>query len=70
MHLAEDLDWIEKNPTKRFKLRFDQVDMVYLSKAELQKIKNKNSKELPIKSTGTFSCSAVILDCHKAMSRS
>jgi len=41
MRLAEDLDWIEKNPTKRFKLRFDQVDMVYLSKAELQKIKDK-----------------------------
>lgn len=41
MRLAEDLDWIEKNPTKRFKLRFKQVDMVYLSKAELQKIKDK-----------------------------
>lgn len=44
MRLAEDLDWIEKNPTKRFKLRFDQVDMVYLSKAELQKIKEKEFK--------------------------
>ena len=33
MRLAEDLDWIEKNPTKRFKLRFHHVDMVYLSKA-------------------------------------
>lgn len=45
MRLAEDLDWIEKNPTKRFKLRFDQVDMVYLSKAELQKIKEKEFKK-------------------------
>lgn len=41
MRLAEHLDWIEKNPTKRFKLRFDQVDMVYLTKLELEKIKNK-----------------------------
>lgn len=40
MRLADDLDWIENNPTKRFKLRFDQVDMVYLSKAELQRIKD------------------------------
>ena len=44
MHLSEDLDWIEKNPTKRFKLRFHHVDMVYLSKAELQKIKEKKFK--------------------------
>jgi hypothetical protein len=35
MRLTKDLDWIEKNPTKRFKLRFDQVNMVYLSKTEL-----------------------------------
>ncbi|SHF55494.1 Site-specific recombinase XerD [Salegentibacter echinorum] len=41
MRLAEHLDWIEKNPTKRFKLRFDQVDMVYLNKPELEKIKNE-----------------------------
>ena len=41
MRLAEHLDWIEKNPTKRFKLRFDPVDMVYLSKEELEKIKNQ-----------------------------
>ena len=41
MRLAEHLNWIEKNPTKRFKLRFDQVDMVYLSKPELEKIKNQ-----------------------------
>jgi len=41
MRLAEHLDWIDKNPTKRFKLRFDAVDMVYLSKAELEKIRNQ-----------------------------
>ncbi|MGM0933271.1 MAG: site-specific integrase [Bacteroidota bacterium] len=41
MRLAGDLDWIEKNPTKRFKLRFDKVDMVYLTKLELEKIKNE-----------------------------
>ena len=42
MRLAEHLDWIEKNPTKRFKLRFDSVDMVYLSKSELEKLKNNS----------------------------
>ncbi len=41
MRLAEHLNWIEKNPTQRFKLRFDQVDMVYLSKPELEKIRNQ-----------------------------
>ncbi len=41
MRLAEHLDWIEKNPTKRFKLRFDSVDMVYLSKSELEKLKTQ-----------------------------
>ena len=40
MGLAGDLDWIEKNPSKKFKLRFEQVDMVYLNKTELEKIKN------------------------------
>lgn len=44
MRLAEDLVWIEKNLTKRFKLRFDQVDMIYLSQEELQKIKNQKFK--------------------------
>lgn len=41
MRLAEHLNWIEKNPTQRFKLHFDQVDMVYLSKPELEKIKTQ-----------------------------
>lgn len=41
IRLAGDLDWIQKNPTKRFKLRFDKVDMVYLTKLELEKIKNE-----------------------------
>jgi site-specific recombinase XerD len=41
MRLAEHLNWIEKNPTQRFKLHFDQVDMVYLSKPELEKIRNQ-----------------------------
>lgn len=43
--LAENLEWIEKNPTRRFKLRFDQVDMIYLSKLELEKIKKKELKK-------------------------
>ncbi|MGW1455703.1 site-specific integrase [Salegentibacter agarivorans] len=41
MGLAGDLDWIEKNPSKKFKLRFEQVDMVYLNKTELEKIKSE-----------------------------
>ncbi|RXG21883.1 site-specific integrase [Leeuwenhoekiella marinoflava] len=40
MRLAVDLDWIEKNPTLRFKLRFDKVDMIYLNKQDLSKLKN------------------------------
>jgi len=49
MRLAEHLNWIEKNPTQRFKLHFDQVDMVYLSKPELEKIKNQEF-EKPVQS--------------------
>ena len=45
MRLAEHLNWIEKNPTKRFKLHFDQVDMVYLNNPELEKIKNQEFKK-------------------------
>lgn len=41
MRLALHLEWIEKNPTLRFKLRFDRVDMVYLDKEELERIENK-----------------------------
>ena len=41
MGLAGDLDWIEKNPSKKFKLRFEQVDMVYLNNTELEKIKSE-----------------------------
>lgn len=39
MHLAEDLEWIEKNPAKRFKLHFEAVDVVYLTPLELSKIR-------------------------------
>ena len=59
MRLAEHLDWISKNPTKRFKLRFDPVDMVYLSKGELEKIKNhtlKNSTLRLNRDIFVFSC--------------
>lgn len=38
MRLAEDLEWINKNPTKRFKLHFDSVDVVYLTRLELSRI--------------------------------
>lgn len=39
MNLAENLSWIEKNPSKKFKLRFDKVDMIFLSLKELEKVK-------------------------------
>lgn len=45
MRLAEHLGWIEKNPTLRFKLRFKSVDTVYLSKPELERIKNAKFKK-------------------------
>ncbi|MGP1992901.1 site-specific integrase [Zobellia laminariae] len=40
MRLAFHLEWIEKNPTLRFKLRFDRVDMVYLDHQELERVRN------------------------------
>ncbi|HET8839721.1 MAG TPA: site-specific integrase [Flavobacteriaceae bacterium] len=38
MNLAMDLEWIEKNPSQRFKLHFNSVDVVHLNKEELLKI--------------------------------
>src|SRR5699024_8621324 len=38
MNLAHDLEWIEKNPAIRFKLRFDTVDVVHLNRDELEAI--------------------------------
>lgn len=46
MRLAQDLDWIEKNSTTRFKLRFEKVDVVYLNKQELETIKTKKLERL------------------------
>lgn len=45
MRLAQDLDWIDKNPTKRFKLHFDQVDVVYLTRNELGRIQQLELKK-------------------------
>ncbi|GAA0751554.1 hypothetical protein [Psychroflexus lacisalsi] len=70
MRLAEDLNWIEKNPTKRFKLRFDHVDMVYLSKAQLQKIKEMKLKDRLTKPIATFLYSVVIRVYLMVMSKS
>lgn len=59
MNLAMDLEWIEKNPSQRFKLRFDSVDVVHLNKEELQQIEEtdfeKPSLEL-VKDIFIFSC--------------
>jgi site-specific recombinase XerD len=51
MRLALHLEWIEKNPTLRFKLRFDKVDMVYLDRQELERIKNGEFERTALKVT-------------------
>lgn len=59
IRLAVHLNWIEKNPTQRFKLHFDQVDMVYLSKPELEKIKNQEFEKTTLsinRDIFVFSC--------------
>lgn len=59
MRLALHLEWIEKNPTLRFKLRFHKVDMVYLDKGELERIKNKEFERTALTVTRdifVFSC--------------
>lgn len=38
MNLAEDLEWINKNPVKRYKLRFDEVDTGFLTETDLKKM--------------------------------
>lgn len=35
-NLAMDLEWIEKNPFARFKLKFSKYERAFLSKSELQ----------------------------------
>lgn len=42
LRLARDIEWMEKDPSARFKLRLDKVDMVYLNEEELELIKNVN----------------------------
>ena len=39
--LAEDNEWIEKNPFKRFTMKEHEVDKVVLTEAELKKIEDK-----------------------------
>ena len=51
MRLALHLEWIEKNPTLRFKLRFDRVDMVYLDKQELERVSNGQFERSALKVT-------------------
>ena len=66
MRLAQDLDWIEKNPTKRFKLHFDKVDVVYLSKPELEKIKNQKLE----KTTHKINRDVFIFACYTGLAYS
>lgn len=44
MGLAMDMEWIDKNPSKRFKLHFDPVEMIYLTKVELETIVQEEFK--------------------------
>jgi len=48
MNFAHTLEWIEKNPIKKFKLKFDSVDMGYLSEKELYKIQQAELKREPL----------------------
>lgn len=41
LNFAESLEWIEKNPASRFKLKFTSVDTGYLTEAELELIETK-----------------------------
>ncbi|MFD2697424.1 site-specific integrase [Mesonia sediminis] len=59
INFAEDLEWIEKNTVKRFKLRFDQVDKGYLTKADLAKLINaefENDTLEVVKDVFLFAC--------------
>ncbi|WP_240032214.1 phage integrase SAM-like domain and Arm DNA-binding domain-containing protein [Psychroflexus aestuariivivens] len=49
MNLAEDLEWIKKNPVKRYKLRFEEVNTDYLTKEELSKLINTEFKKTTLK---------------------
>ncbi len=41
LNFAESLEWIEKNPASRFKLKFTSVDTGYLTEEELELIETK-----------------------------
>lgn len=42
MNLALNLEWIDKNPFKRFKLKFKKYQSFFLSKYELEKLEHLN----------------------------
>lgn len=59
MNFAHTLELIDKNPTKRFKLKFKKVDMSYLTKAELEKIEKlvlTSDKLQVVRDVFVFSC--------------
>ncbi|MFN2261959.1 MAG: phage integrase SAM-like domain and Arm DNA-binding domain-containing protein [Psychroflexus sp.] len=62
MNLAEDLEWIKKNPVKRYKLRFDEVDTDYLTKEELSILINTEFKKTTLKQVKMSLCLPAILD--------
>ncbi|WP_369449850.1 site-specific integrase [Algibacter lectus] len=47
LNLAIDLEWIEKNPFARYKLKFQKFDRAFLSKSELQILELGTLKQDP-----------------------
>lgn len=59
MNLALDLEWIDRNPFKRFKLRFERFKKEFLSKHELTLLENARFRDRGLQITKDvfiFSC--------------
>ncbi|WP_317130257.1 site-specific integrase [Aggregatimonas sangjinii] len=59
MNLAMDLEWLDKNPFDRFKLKFNKYEKAFLSKQELKIFENSELKEKKlqtVKDIFVFSC--------------
>ncbi|WP_430905609.1 site-specific integrase [Maribacter sp. 2-571] len=59
MNLAMDLEWLDKNPFDRFKLKFNKYEKAFLSKQELKIFENTQLKEKKlqtVKDIFVFSC--------------
>lgn len=59
VQIAEDNEWIEKHPFKRFRMKEQEIDKVFLTEAELKKIEAKEiefERLDEIKDVFLFSC--------------